>query len=88
MIPFVVLRQYVKVLFSKHGSELHDIGRQQSSSSECFLTMSGSFHETLGGRSGSLEVGLGKLWKEAYKEQSVSKLPTGAICLQRHFFKV
>jgi len=42
----------------------------------------------LGGHSGGLEVSLGKLWEEAYKEQLVSKLLIGAICLQRHFFKV
>ena len=68
MIPFAVLRQYVEVLFSKYGLELRDIGRQQSSSSECLLTTSGSFHKTLEGHSDGLEVGLGKLWEEAYKE--------------------
>jgi len=50
--------------------------------------MSGSFHEALGGRSGGSEVGLGKLQKEAYKEQLVSKLLIRAVHLQRHFFKV
>ena len=50
--------------------------------------MSSSFHETLEGRSGGLEVGLGKLQEEMYKEQLVSMLPIGAIRLQRHFFKV
>ena len=88
VIPFVVLGQYVKVLFSKHGSELCDVGGQQSGSGKCLLTVSSSFHKMLGGHSGGLEVSLGKLWKEAYKEQLVFKLLIGAICLQRHFFKV
>jgi len=68
MILFAVLRQYVKVLFSKHGSELCDVGGQQNSSGECLLTVSGSFCEVLGGHSGGSEVGLGKLWEEACKE--------------------
>jgi len=68
VIPFAVLRQYVEVLFSEYGLELRDIGRQQSSSSECLLTTSGSFHKTLGGHSDGLEVGLSKLWEETYKE--------------------
>ena len=88
MIPFAVFRQYVKVLFSEHRLELRDVGRQQSSSGEYLLTISGSFHKTLGGHSYGSEVGLGKLWEEACKEQSVSELPTGAVHLWRHFFKV
>jgi len=88
VIPFAVLGQYVKVLFSEHRLELCDIGRQWSSSSKCLLIASGSFHKTLGGRSGGSEVGLGKLREEACKEQSVSKLPIRAVHLQRRFFEV
>ena len=88
MILFAVLGQYVKVLFSEHRLELHDIGGQRSSNSECLLTASSSFRETLEGRSGGSEVSLGKLWEEACKEQSVSKLPIRAVHLWRCFFKV
>ena len=65
VIPLAVLWQYVKVLLSKHRLELCDVGRQQSSSGLCLLTVSGSFHETLGGGSCGLEVDLSKLQKEA-----------------------
>jgi len=88
VIPFVVLWQYIKVLLSKHGLELRDIGGQRSGSSLCLLTVSSSFHEMLGGHSSGLEVGLSKLWKDACKEQSVSKLPIRAVHLQRHVFKL
>ena len=74
MISFAVLRQYVKVLLSEHWLELRDVGRQWTGSGECLLTASGSFHKMLGGHSCGLEVNLGKLWEEAYKEQLVSKL--------------
>jgi len=88
VIPFAVLGQYVKVLFSEHGLKLHDISRQWSSSGKCLLTVSGSFCEMLGGCSGGSEVSLGKLQEEVHKKQSVSELPIRAIHLQRHFFKV
>ena len=88
MIPFAVLWQYVKVLLSEHELEFCDIDEQWSSSSKCLLTISSSFREMLGGRSYGSEVDLGKLRKDTCKEQSVSKLPIGAVCLQRYFFKV
>jgi len=61
MIPFAVLWQYVEVLLSEHGLELHDVGRQWSGSGLCLFTMPGSFHKMLGGRSCSSEVGLSEL---------------------------
>jgi len=87
MIPLVVLRQYVKVFFGKHGLELHNIGRQQSGGGLCLFVMSGSLCEMLGGRSHSLEVGLGELWEEVHKEESVPRLPIRGIRLRRRFFK-
>ena len=83
-----MLWQYVKVLLSEHELEFCDIGEQWSSSGKCFLTVSSSFCEILGGRSHGSEVDLGKLRKDTCKEQLVSKLPIGAVCLQRYFFKV
>jgi len=68
MILFAVLKQYIKVLFSKHRLELRDVSRQQSGSGLCLFIVSGSFYEMLGGHSHGLEVDLGKLWKEACKE--------------------
>jgi len=44
--------------------------------------------EMLGGHSHGLKVDLGKLQEKAYKEQSVSELPIGAVHLQRCPFKV
>jgi len=88
MILFAMLWQYVKVLLSKHGLELHDVGRQRSSSGKCLLTASGSLHETLGGRSCGLEVDLSKFWEDACKEQLVSEPPVRAIRLRRHFFEL
>ena len=88
MILFAVLWQYVKVLLGKHRLELRDIGRQWSGSDLCLFTASGSFHKTLRDRSYGSEVDLGKLWEDAYKEQSVSKLPIRVVHLQRCFFKL
>jgi len=88
VIPFAVLWQYVKVLFGKHGLELCDVGRQQSGSGLCLLTMFGSFYKMLGDRRCGSEVSLSKLQKDAYKEQSVSKLPIRVVRLQRRFFKL
>ena len=87
MILFAVLWQYVKVFLSEHGLELCDVGRQQSGSSLCLLTASGSFRKMLGGHSSGSEVSLGKLWEKACKEQSVSKLPTRVVRLWKHFLK-
>jgi len=61
MIPFAVLWQYVKVLFSKHRLELYDVDRQWSGSILCLLTVSGSFREMLEGYSCGSEVNLSKL---------------------------
>jgi len=88
VILFVVLWQYIKVLFSKHILELHDVGGQRIGNGLHLLTASGSFHKMLGGCSHSLKVDLDKLWEDMYKEQSVSKLPIWVVCLQRHFFKL
>jgi len=88
VIPLAVLWQYVKVLLSKHRLELCDVGRQQSSSGLCLLTVSGSFHEMLEGGSCGLEIDLSKLQKEACKEQLVSELSIWAVHLQRYFFKL
>jgi len=88
VIPFAVLWQYVKVLLGEHRLELHNVGGQQSGSSEYLLTVSGSFCEILGGHSHSSEVDLGKLQEDTCKEQSVFKLPIRAVHLQRHFFKL
>jgi len=88
MIPFAVLWQYVKVLLGEHRLELCDVGRQQSGSSEYFLTASGFFCKMLEGCSHGLEIDLGKLWEDACKEQLVSKLPIEAVHLQKCFFKV
>ena len=38
----------------------------------CLFTAPGSFHETLGGHSHGLEVGLSELQENTCKEQSVS----------------
>ena len=65
-----------------------DIGRQRSGSGEWLFTVPSSFHKTLGGRSHGPEVDLGKLQKEMCKEQSVSRLPIGAVHLWRCLFKV
>jgi len=61
MIPFAVLWQYVKVLFSKHRLELYDVDRQWSGSILCLLTVFGSFREMLEGYSCGSEVNLSKL---------------------------
>jgi len=53
-----------------------------------FYTVSGSFYEALGGYSHGLEVDLGRLWEEAYKEQPVSELPTRVVCLWGRFLKL
>jgi len=87
MIPLAVLWQYVKVFFSEHGLELRDVGRQRSGSGLCLFAMPGSLCETLRGRSHRSEVGLSELWKEARKEEPVSRLPIGGIRLQRGFFR-
>jgi len=87
MIPLAVLWQYVKVFFGEHGLELCDVGGQQSGSGLCLFAASGSLCETLGGHSHSSEVGLGELWEEVCKEESVPRLPIGGIRLWRHFFK-
>ena len=83
MIPLAVLRQYVKVFFGKHGLELHDVSRQQSVSGLSLFATSGSFRKTLGGHSHSSEVGRSELWEEAHKEELVSGLSVGAVCLRR-----
>jgi len=88
MIPLAVLWQYVKVFFGEHRLELRDVGRQWSSSGLCLFAASGSLRKMLGGRSYSSEVGLSKLWEEVHKEESVSRLPIGAVHLRRHFFKL
>ena len=82
MIPSVVLWQYVKVLFGKHGLELHDVSGQRGGSGP------GSFYKTLGGHSCGLEVGLSELWEEAYKKQLVSEFPIRIVHSQGHFFKL
>jgi len=87
MIPFAVLRQYVKVLFGEHGLELHDIGRQWSGGGLCLFATSGSLHEALGDCSHSSEVSWSKLREEACKEELVSGLPIRDIRLRRRFFK-
>jgi len=68
MIPFAMLWQYVKVLLSKYRLELRDVSGQQSGSSLCLLTVSGSFCETLGGHSCGSEVNLGKLREDTHEE--------------------
>jgi len=83
-----MLWQYVKVLLGKYGLELHDVGRQQSGSSKCLLTVSGSLRKTLGGHSCGSEVDLSKFWEDACKEQSVSEPPVRATHLQRRFFEL
>ena len=83
MIPLAVLWQYVKVFFGKHGLELHDISGQRSVSGLSLFAMSGSFHEMLGDRSHSSEVSWSELWEEAHKEELVSGLSVGAVCLRR-----
>ena len=88
MISFAMLWQYVKVLLGEYRLELRDVGEQWSGSGKCLLTASGSLHETLGGRSCGSEVDLSKFWKDACKEQSVSKPPVRAARLQRRFFKL
>jgi len=45
--------------------------------------MSGSFCKALRYCGCGLEVDLGRLWEEMYKEQSVSKLPTQVVHLWR-----
>jgi len=87
MIPLVVLQQYVKVFFGEHGLELHNVSGQWSDSDLCLFAMSGSLCEMLGGCSHSSEVGLSELLEEAYKEESVSRLPIEGIQLRRRFFK-
>ena len=83
-----MLWQYVKVLLGKYRLELRDIGRQRSGSGKCFLTVSGSLCETLGGRSYGLEVNLSKFWEDVCKEQLVSEPSVRAIRLWRRFFEL
>ena len=83
-----MLWQYVKVLLGEYGLELYDVGRQWDSSGKCLLTVSGSLHETLGGRSCGSEVDLSKFWEDACKEQSVSEPLVKATHLRRHFFEL
>jgi len=83
-----MLWQYVKVLLGEYRLELRDIGGQWSDSGKCLLTASGSLRETLGGRSCGLEVDLGKFWKDACKEQSVSEPLVKATHLRRYFFEL
>ena len=51
------------------------------------VRVSGSLREALGGRGHSSEVGRSKLWEEARKEESVSRLPIKGTWLRRRFFK-
>jgi len=88
MIPLAVLQQYVKVFFGEDGLELCDISRQRSVSGLCLFAMSGSLHETLGGRSHSLEVSRSELRKEVREEESVSRLLVGAVRLWRRLFEL
>ena len=88
MIPFAVLRQYVKVLLSKHGSELRDIGRQRSCSGLCFYAASGSFCKVLRCRGHGSEVNWVGLWEEACEKQSVSELPTRVVRLRGLFLRL
>jgi len=83
-----VLRQYVKVLLSEHGSELCDIGGQWSCSGLCFCAASGSFRKALRCRGRGSEVNLVGLWEEACEEQSVSELPTWVVRLRRLFLRL
>jgi len=83
-----MLWQYVKVLLGEDGLELRDVGGQQSGSSKCLLTASGSLCETLGDRSCGLEVDLSKFREDVYKEQLVSEPPVRATCLRRRFFEL
>jgi len=71
--------QYVKVFFGEHGLELCDVGGQQSGGGLCLFAMSGSLREMLGSHSHSSEVSLSELREEAHKEESVSRLPIGAV---------
>ena len=68
MILFAVFQQYIKVLFSKHGLELCDVGGQWSGSGLCFRTASGSFHEALRCCGHGSEVDLVGHWEETYEE--------------------
>jgi len=88
VIPFAVLRQYVKVLLSEHRSELRDISRQQSCSGLCFCAASGSFCKALRCHGRSLEINWVGLWEEACEEQSVSKLPTWVVRLWGLFLRL
>jgi len=83
-----MLWQYVKVLLGEYRLELHDVGGQQSGSSKCLLTASGSLCEMLGGRSCGSEVNLSKFQEDACKEQLASKPPVRATRLRRHFFEL
>jgi len=88
VVPLAVLRQYVKVLLGEHGLELYDIGGQWSGSSMRLFTAPGSFCKTLGDHSCGSEIGLSELRENAYKEQSVSRLPIRAVHWWRYVFKL
>ena len=74
-----MLWQYVKVLLGKYGLELRDVGRQQSGSSKCLLTTSGSLCKMLGGHSCGSEVDLSKFWEVIAVAQRSTSVSSGKM---------